>query len=80
MTMTDRAAAELEHAIIEAAKASHREDQDMSFVQHLEMQARDIAGREWTWETLHTASGGWSIELTPIRSDAPEPDQPRGML
>lgn len=64
--MTDRRAAELEHAIIEAAKEFYRADQDMPFVQHLEMQARALCpdGSGWVWETRHTASGGWSIELT----------------
>jgi hypothetical protein len=78
--MTDRNAAEIAHEIIEAAKASYRDDQDLPFVRHLEIQARAIAGAGWTWDVHPTASGGWSIELTTIGTNLIEPDQPRGLL
>jgi hypothetical protein len=77
--MTARAAAELEHAIIEAAKVSYRDDQDLPFVRHLEIHAGQLAPTDWTWETRHTGSGGWVIELWPV-ARVIEPDQPRGLL
>lgn len=63
----DRVVAELRHIVIEAAKASHKEDGDMPFVQHLEMQAHALCGAGWCWETRCTPSGGWAIELERVR-------------
>jgi len=59
----DRAAAELRHIVIEAAKASYREDRDTPFFDHLEMQAHAHCGAGWCWSTRLTESGAWAIEM-----------------
>jgi hypothetical protein len=67
--MTARNQAELEHAIIEQAKESHRQDPAIAFVRHLEDAAEEHCGGRWGFETL-VERGVWRLRTWPIGQQA----------
>lgn len=62
MPMIDREAAALAHEITEAAKLAFKDDPNMSYVTHLEIQARAIItwDSDFTWST-ECRHGAWRM-------------------
>lgn len=72
--MLDREAAELQHSIIEAAKQAQKAEPSLTFVQHIEIQARDMCrGGQWQFETRCAAGGVWSLIIEPVSDVEADP-------
>lgn len=67
MTDNDQLARAKTHEVIEAAKKSHAADSSLSFVQHLEMAARDLCRPvdEWQWSTS-VRHDVWDIDIEAV--------------
>jgi hypothetical protein len=76
----DRTATALEHAVIEQAKAAHKENGDLPFVQHLEAAARDLCPRDtWRWE-VGVRHGAWTFGVEYVSPPEHDGDYHEGSL